>query len=138
MMWDRSLKGKCGPSDVLARANDLSPTQGQTAVMDDLDRLRESPDLCALLDHYIELGKANHDTWQDRLMEVNGLDAKEITKLHGSLLALNWLQQNTGTVPYLKRGAVPGCYRVTPAGYRAVAAARTSERESEELRSEAA
>jgi hypothetical protein len=83
VMWDRSLKGKCGPSDVLvARANDLSPAQGETAVMDDLDRLRESPDLCVLLDHYIELGNANHDTWQDRVMEMSELDAKEITKLH--------------------------------------------------------
>jgi len=105
---------------------------------DELDYLRGSSDLYDLLRRYAELGNANHETWQDRVMEMNGLDAKEITKLHGSLLAFSFIELNTGSVPCLKRGAVPGCYRVTPAGYRAVAAARSSERESEVLRSEAA
>ena len=45
-------------------------------------------------------------------MQMDGLEAKNISKLHGELIAFSWVEQNTGHVP--------GCYRITLNGQRAI------------------
>ncbi len=84
---------------------------------DELDRLRNKPNLLLLLNHYADLGR---ETWQDRQMTMEGVEASELSKLHGELIAFSWIEQNTGVFPVLRAGAVPACYRVTLPGLRAL------------------
>jgi hypothetical protein len=63
---------------------------------------------------------ADRETWEDRLMELEGVDAPGMVRLHGELLAHAWIEQNTGVVEPLPTGRVPGCYRITAAGQRAL------------------
>jgi hypothetical protein len=87
-------------------------------MFDEVDALRDSPGLQRLLDHYVEACAADRDAWQDRLMEMEGVEARELVRLHGLLIAFGWLEQNTGNVAVVRAGAVPSCYRVTAAGVR--------------------
>ena len=89
-------------------------------MFDDLDNLRDDPRLLQLLRHYSEGGAADREAWQDRVMELPSVPAEALVKLHGRLLACDWLEQNTGATPVLQPGGVPRCYRVTPAGQRAL------------------
>jgi hypothetical protein len=89
-------------------------------VNDELERLRTKPNLLQLLTHYADLGAPSRETWQDRVMAMEGVESSELSKLHGDLIAFNWIEQNTGNFGIIRAGAVPACYRVTLAGLRAV------------------
>lgn len=89
-------------------------------MFDELDRLRNNPRLVELLAHYARLGEPDREIWQDRLMQMEGLAAPELVKLHGELIAFRWVDQNTGQVPVVKAGEVPGCYRITAQGRKAL------------------
>ncbi len=105
-------------------------------MFDELERLREEKGLFDLLTHYQELGAADRQIWQDRLAESEGVPPRELVKRHGELLAYGWLEQNTGLTPVLRPGAAASCYRITPAGIRALQAgslARGSNCVSEEV-----
>lgn len=82
---------------------------------EDTQRLRDNPHLQQLLTHYAEGGRNDRRIWQDRLMEMDGLAPTQITKLHGELLAFEWVEQDTG--------AVRASYRITPSGIRFLKAA---------------
>jgi hypothetical protein len=88
-------------------------------MFDEMDRLRDSQTLVHLLAHYVKLGAADREAWQDRLDELGGVEPRELVKLHGELLAYGWLDQNTGATVTHGRGAAPACYRITSAGVRA-------------------
>jgi hypothetical protein len=88
---------------------------------DDLDRLRNSAALRALLEHYA--AATAPEVWQDRLMQQNGSSPRELVALHGELIAQQWLEQNTGVIATVRPGMVVGCYRATRAGRRALVAA---------------
>jgi hypothetical protein len=87
-------------------------------MIDETLRLRTVPALRSLLTHYADLGTADRESWQDRLMDLDGLPPRELVQLHGELLAYGWIEQNTGHTPTPKPGAVPGCYRVTSVGQK--------------------
>ncbi len=89
-------------------------------MFDEPERLHECPPLHRLLAHYAQVGGGDRSAWQDRLQAMEGLGPKDLVALHGELLAHEWIEQNTGTVAGLIRGAVPRCYRVTGAGLRAL------------------
>lgn len=89
-------------------------------MFDELDRLRNNPRLVELLAHYACLGEADREVWQDRLMQLEGVESRELAKLHGELIAHRWVEQNTGVVPVVKAGEVLGCYRVTAQGQKAL------------------
>jgi hypothetical protein len=89
-------------------------------MFDELERLQSVQELQILLAHYANLGSADRQIWQDRLLEMDGVDWRELVKLHGELLAHGWIEQNTGLTPVLKKGAAPACYRVTSQGVRAL------------------
>ncbi len=96
-------------------------------MFDEIDRLRDVKELQALLTHYRNLGASDHTVWQDRLCELEGVEPRELVRLHGELIAFGWIEQNTGVVSGALRGAAPGCYRVTPAGIRALQQRTTME-----------
>lgn len=89
-------------------------------MFDELQRLRDSETLVHLLSHYARLAEPNRDNWQDRVGYLEGVEPKELTRLHGELIAFQWLEQNTGITPLLQPGVVARCYRITPAGLRAL------------------
>jgi hypothetical protein len=89
-------------------------------MLDELQVLQGNEYLSRLLAHYAEAGATNRESWQDRVMNLEGVERQELIKLHGKLIAFGWLEQNTGAVPILQQGAVPQCYRVTGAGLRAL------------------
>jgi hypothetical protein len=89
-------------------------------MFDELDRLRADGKLRQLLSHYAQLGAVDRETWQDRLMEMDGTEPQELSELHGELIAHAWIEVNTGPRPLNKPGVVACCYRVTAAGIRAL------------------
>ena len=95
-------------------------------------RLRTKPNLLQLLIHYASLAQPSRDIWQDRLMTMEGVDAPELSKLHGELIAFSCLEQNTGNIPVIREGAVPGSYRVTLAGLRAIKQIQTPDADVEQ------
>jgi hypothetical protein len=96
-------------------------------MFDELERLRGVKELFALLQHYRQVGDADREAWQDRVVELKGVEPRQLVKLHGELLAYGWLEQNTGLTPVLRAGAAANCYRITTAGIRALKQARAQE-----------
>jgi hypothetical protein len=89
-------------------------------MFEELDELQNDGSLVRLLAHYAQVGLKDREAWQDRVMEMQGLEARELTRLHGLLLAHGWVEQNTGMTPVLKREAAACSYRITGAGLRAM------------------
>ena len=55
-----------------------------------------------------------------------------------SLIAYGWIEQNSGAVPTARSGTVPQCYRVLPAGRRALKWARSTAADADDESAEAA
>jgi hypothetical protein len=81
-------------------------------------RLRDNARLLTLLSHYAQAGSVDRTAWQDRLMQMDGAEPKELTALHGELIAFDWIEQNTGPVSVRPDGTLAACYRVTQNGLR--------------------
>jgi hypothetical protein len=86
-----------------------------------------------LLAHYAEAGATNQEAWQDRVMNLEGIENQDLIRMHGKSIAFGWLEQNTGGVPVLQQGSVPQCYRVTAAGLKALKMVRGKDEGSAEL-----
>ena len=78
----------------------------------------EASALFRLLRHYAEAGVADREAWQDRVMSLDDLGPRELSRLHGELIAAGWVEQNTGVTPVVKRGIAAACYRITSPGLR--------------------
>lgn len=86
-------------------------------MLDEMERLRQTRELFDLLVVYHERAAGDRQAWQDRVQEIDGFTGRDLVRLHGELLAYGWLEQNTGSAA----GALArSCYRVTPAGARAL------------------
>jgi hypothetical protein len=85
--------------------------QGEVTMLDESQRLRETPHLLSLLSHYAQMGSEDRATWRDRLMQMEGVEPKQLSALHGELIAFDWIEQNTGQ-------ALSVCYWITPNGLR--------------------
>jgi hypothetical protein len=101
----------------------------RSSVFDESERLGENEHLWALLAHYAQPGLGDREAWQDRLMGMAGVRPEDLVKLHGELLACDWIEQNTGTTPAPRPGTVSQCYRVTAAGLRAFKYGQAQRRE---------
>jgi hypothetical protein len=99
-------------------------TKEERAMSDDLQPLRGDRELVELLAHYAELAAPDREAWQDRVMELEGVEARQLARLHGALIATGWVEQNTGVTPAATRKVGAGCYRVTGAGLKALKRAR--------------
>jgi hypothetical protein len=80
-------------------------------MFDDSLRLQDNPQLLALLTHYAKMGAEDRATWRHRLMEMEGVEPKQLSVLHGELIAFEWIEQNTGQ-------PLSACYRITLSGLR--------------------
>jgi hypothetical protein len=87
-------------------------------VFDEIEELNPSSPLYRLLKHYADLGAVNRETWQDRLMVLDDLGPRELSRLHGELIARGWIEQNTGATPIVKPGIAAACYRISSQGAR--------------------
>src|SRR5262249_7057142 len=76
----------------------IADCDGNRAMFDELERLRAEEDLHRLLAHYAERGEAERDAWQDRVMEWDGGSKEDLVRLHGALLAFEWIELNVGVV----------------------------------------
>jgi hypothetical protein len=81
-------------------------------------RLDENTQLLSLLSHYAQLGAEDRTVWQDRLMQMDGVDREQLTVLHGELIACDWIEQNTGRAQLRPDGTLSACYRITSLGLR--------------------
>jgi hypothetical protein len=81
-------------------------------------RLRENARLLALLTHYAQLASEDRTIWLTRLMQMDGIDSKELTSLHGELIALNGIEPNAGVAKAAEDGMFSACYRITLEGLR--------------------
>lgn len=88
-------------------------------MLDEIAHLRTNPSLLQLLRHYARPAESNRDAWQDRVMAMDSLEPREITELHGELLAFGWIELNGGQSDHFSPGVVPACYRMTVDGLRA-------------------
>jgi hypothetical protein len=88
-------------------------------MINELERLRDSLELQQLLSHYAEVGIAVPGEWQERMTHLDGVDARTLPRLHGQLLAYDWIEQNTGHAPS-PEGKYGCWYRVTEAGLQAL------------------
>src|ERR1700722_19949496 len=82
-------------------------------MFDDSLRLQENPHLLYLLSHYAQQGIEDRATWRDRLMQMEGIEPKQLSTLHGELIAFDWIEQNTGQASPMKDGVLANCYRIT-------------------------
>jgi hypothetical protein len=80
-------------------------------MFDDSLRLQDNPHLLSLLSHYAQQGAEDRATWRNRLMGMDGVEPKQLTALHGELIAFEWIEQNTGQT-------LSACYRITLHGLR--------------------
>ncbi len=90
--------------------------------VDESDTLDPAGLLFRLLSVYAEPGALNRETWQGRVMEFDGMTGRDLSRLHGELIAAGWLEQDTG--------ATRAAYRVTLQGLRAY---RNVERQPQEV-----
>jgi hypothetical protein len=81
-------------------------------------RLRENPGLLALLGALRPVGAPEREVWRDRVMHLDGADPREVTALHGELIAFDWVEQNAGHVRVKPDGTLAECYRATAQGLR--------------------
>jgi hypothetical protein len=90
----------------------VSSIEKQIINMDKLKQL--------LIQYFKELPEERQQ-WQPRVMEIPGLEQKELTYLHGMLIAHGWIEQNSGYADQLESvDKVAGCYRITSLGTREV------------------
>jgi hypothetical protein len=47
-------------------------------MLDDIQRLRSSPNLLQLVSHYANLGSENREAWQNRLMQMDSVEPSEL------------------------------------------------------------
>jgi hypothetical protein len=94
-------------------------------MLDDLERLRTIEPLRLLLAHYSRLEEPNREIWHPRLMALDGVEPPELSKLHGLLIAMDFIELSVGDV---------ACkYRVTVAGLRALPQVVDSEHVGDEV-----
>jgi len=87
-------------------------------MFDDAQRLQENPHLLALLSHYAQHGTEDRALWRDRLMQMESVEPKQLSALHGELIAFDWIEQNTGQAISRPDGTLSSCYRITLNGLR--------------------
>lgn len=86
-----------------------------------IEILCENEALHSLLLTYRQQRKQNPDSeWHDRVMELADTSAQALSKLHGLLLALGWVETRVAREAFETPGKLTACYRITNDGVRAL------------------
>jgi hypothetical protein len=59
----------------------------------------------------IKSGSEDRATWRDHLMQMEGVEPKQQSALHGELIAFDWIEQNTGANDRPSGWNASACYR---------------------------
>jgi hypothetical protein len=51
-------------------------------------------------------------------MQMDGVEPRQLSALHGELIAFGWIEQNTGQAILRQDGTLSACYRITLHGLR--------------------
>lgn len=87
----------------------------------DVDALRSDARLRELLAAYVDRRRADPGAeWHDRVMELDGCTAEQLTKLHGRLLANGWIETRVHGEAFREAGRLEACYRATHDGVSAL------------------
>ena len=68
-------------------------------MLENLDRLRNNPQLLQLFNYCARPGKANLEAWHARSAHLQCDGKIDLVKLHGELIAFDFIEQNTGQLP---------------------------------------
>jgi hypothetical protein len=82
-------------------------------IVDEQEHLQADERLFHLLSHYVRGNEQNRELWQNRVMEFTNTRPEELARLHGRLLACDWIEQNVGA-------GLNACYRATAGGRKAL------------------
>jgi hypothetical protein len=86
-----------------------------------LEILCDNEALHTLLTRYRQLRKQNPGAeWNDRVMELPETPPAALSKLHGTLLALGWIETRVSWEAFETPGKLTACYRITNDGLRAL------------------
>ena len=67
-------------------------------------------------------------------MQMEGVEPRQMSALHGELIAFDWIEQNSGQALMLANGTLSACYRITVNGlgeYRRIHGVEIEEGHSE-------
>ncbi len=87
-------------------------------IAEETERLAQDSRLLKLLCGYAAEG--DPELWRDRAMSLDETSEEDLRRLHGELLAFDWIEQNTGLATLGADGAIAKCYRLTADGRRAL------------------
>jgi hypothetical protein len=102
-------------------------------MINELERLSQSVPLQLLLSHYAEAGVTTPGEWQERARQLERVEVRLLAKLHGELLAYEWIEQNTHQTIHGRASATRCCYRVTEAGMLALKQVLTGLAEADDV-----
>lgn len=89
------------------------------AMINELERLRDNPQLQLLLGYYAEAGVTAPGEWLDRVMALPGVEVRHMSRLHGQLIAHDWLEHEADRTAIASVAVSRARYRVTEAGLQA-------------------
>jgi hypothetical protein len=91
-------------------------------MLDALELIRADRRLRGLLDEYHKnRARQPHKPWHDRIMALDGVEPRELSRLHGLLLANGWLETRVFAEAFSQPGTIADAYRITRDGLRALA-----------------
>jgi hypothetical protein len=91
---------------------------------EELDLLLASAGLAELLAHYGRLAEIDRDVWHPRLNELAGSGSRELSQMHGELIAYGWIDLAVYRYGGETGSQRTGGYRITPDGRRALREAK--------------
>ncbi len=99
----------------------------------EMQMLRDDAELLQLLQHYVGNTTEDREAWLDRCMAINGVEAKQLTQMHGLLIAFGWIEQNSDQAASVQPETCSQCYRTTAAGRRALKQFRLADDDADNL-----
>ena len=89
--------------------------------VEEADLLQREPVLRILLQAYRDQHRRRpDDDWHDRVMQVQDVAPQRLCELHGLALAVGWIDTRVKAAAFEQPGRIRDCYRISPAGRRAL------------------
>ena len=102
---------------------------GNKGLEDEVGLLLANEQLFRLLDQYWVKTDKDRTAWADRVMTWDDSTPADLTRWHGALLAVGWVEMNLAPTARISADGVPDCYRLTPSGRQALDRAQSARTE---------